>query len=79
MNCSVCGDPAAIMVRSEGMRPEVGIMVIVAWSGWDEIAGGTPAAASLFCAPHAGEHLAKLPLLAPVQASAAAGGVYTHG
>ena len=81
MNCAVieCTDPAEIMVRSEGLNVR-GVMVIVAWDDWEEIAGGTPAPASLFCEPHAREHIARLPLLRPVESSVtAAPEVFTHG
>jgi hypothetical protein len=81
MNCTVidCGEPAAMMVLSQGMNVR-GVMVLVAWDDWDEISGGSPAPASLFCEPHAREHLARLPLLAPVESTLVADGdVHTHG
>ena len=79
MICTVCGEPATLMLRSAGMDHR-SVAVVLAWAEWDEIAGGEPAPESLFCAPHAGERLAKLPLLAPVASTGAAeGDVYTHG
>ena len=79
MKCSRCDAPATIMVRSEGMN-ERGIMVIVAWAGWEEIAGGAPAPESLFCAQDAGAFLSGLPQLAPTEHAPGSDGVtYTHG
>lgn len=78
MICSVCGERATFLIRSEGMN-ERGIMVILAWADWDEISGGTPAPAALFCAPHASEQLARLPLLAPRASAGPERDTYTHG
>lgn len=80
MTCSQidCGERPTILIRSEGMNTR-GVMVIVAWDGWDEISGGTPEPASLYCAQHASEQLARLPLLAPRASTGPDRDLFTHG
>lgn len=80
MNCSVidCGAPAEILVRVETWT-DGGLTLSVAWADWDRVSNGTPAAASVFCEPHAREHLARMPLLAPRDRTAVVDDVYTHG